>query len=297
VIFFGIVLRLILITAQPAAAETRARLLMGTLCTVTAEGPRAQEAITAAFEEIARLERVMSGFIPDSELSSFIRGAGAPFPASEDLRRVLRLSVDVCRASGGAFDVTYASPKESRGCESVGFLPDGRVRLRPGATVDLGGIGKGYALDAAAAALRSHGVTSALFNFGGQLLALGAWPAEALRPSAGAAALSFGLRDASASTSGDGERPGHIRDPRTGLPVRRAVNVTVVARTATSADAWDTPLYIAGLSALPAGVPVCALELPERGPVRYAGDCSPYPDLLRQAVPAVRRRSKERKTP
>ena len=121
-----------------------------------------------------------------------------------------------------------------------------------GLELDLGGYGKGLALDEAARVLRARGVESALLNFGGQVLALGcppgepgwvvelAHPADRTRPVA-----ELRLRDASISTSSNRERS-HVLDPRTGRSATWNATVTVIAPRGEAADALSTALLVAG---------------------------------------------------
>ena len=127
-----------------------------------------------------------------------------------------------------------------------------------GMGVDLGGIGKGMALDSAAVVLRLAGTTRGLLNFGGEVLAIGAWdisvadPRDRMRP-----AFQLTLRDAALSTSAQtergftagGRRFGHIIDPRTGEPVPFAGSVSALAPTGTDADALSTALLVMGREA------------------------------------------------
>ena len=241
----------------PEAAETlRARYLMGTVCEIRTLGPGAPEAATAAFEEIARLESAMTLYREESELSALNRGAGrGPFAASETLWEAVSSAIDYAERTGGAFDPTVL-PLLRRGPGALPSVGHARVSLDPrarsvrfgvpGMALDLGGIGKGIALDHAAAVLKRKGVSSAFINFGGQVYAMGAPPGERGWT---VEVPWFGeliVRDASVSTSGDSERPGHIVSPFTGLTVRRNVSVTVVAPTAAEADAWSTALYVIG---------------------------------------------------
>jgi thiamine biosynthesis lipoprotein len=147
---------------------------------------------------------------------------------------------------------------------------------RPGVAVDLGGIAKGYALDRAAAVLGALGVRDAQLNFGGEILALGAPRPEAAGPEApagggeaarsawavelaspvdrGKPAVVIRVRDASVSTSGQGERGievkgrryGHVLNPRTEQPVETRATVAVVCPSATRADALSTALLVMG---------------------------------------------------
>jgi thiamine biosynthesis lipoprotein len=250
---------LLLLTASaPVRAEitaTRARYVMGTVCEITATGPQAPEAVTEAFEEIERWDRILSSYKEESEASRMNRQAGsAPFPCSESLWEAVTLSLEMARRSAGAFDPTLTRD---------GFS---RVRLDPvkrsvtfeqeGLKLDFGGIGKGLALDHAARRLRRRGVAAALLNFGGQIYALGA-PAGKAAWTVESAAGPIPIKDASLSTSGDSERPGHIVSPFTGRPVR-GPDATVLAPSAAEADAWSTALYVTK-GRLPSTFAACTL--------------------------------------
>lgn len=266
-VFFALLL--ILSINKEAAAAVRARWLMGTLLEATLERDTDAPAAEAAFAEVARLEALLSTFRPESEVSLLNASAGSPARAvSEDLWRLLEASSKAWASSGGAFDPTFSSSPSARGFGRV-VLDSGRrmVFLPPGSRLDFGGIGKGYALDAAAAVLRARGVRRALLNFGGQVYALGRWRVET---PAGALTLT----DASAATSGDAERPGHIVDPATGASRRGPATATVIHASAAEADAWSKPLYLGGVAALPRGFSGCALYVPLAGaqPDRF-GDC------------------------
>ncbi|MEK7329528.1 MAG: FAD:protein FMN transferase [Candidatus Eisenbacteria bacterium] len=273
-------------TGAPAAAPARVervRYLMGTLCTASASADdtvQAGAALAAALDEIARLERVMSSWREDSELSLFNRAAGGgPVACSPDLAAVLDSALVLARLTDGAFDPTVeplvsawdlrgdgrlpgpaalAAARDLVGWPGLALDPNARTAhlARAGMGVDLGGIGKGFALDRAAATLARRGVTRALINLGGELLVLGggesvtvAHPAHRLSP-----VVEIPVADAAVSTSGQSERGftaggvryGHILDPRTGRPAPTAASVTVVCRSATRADALSTALLVMG---------------------------------------------------
>jgi thiamine biosynthesis lipoprotein len=133
----------------------------------------------------------------------------------------------------------------------------------PAIRLDLGGYAKGYALDKAAAYLRSQGVKNALINIGGNILALGAkggtpWRVGIQHPRRAGALATLELRDGEAiGTSGDyqrffelgGKRYCHLIDPRDGRPVQHTQAVTVVTRgehAGTLSDVASKPLFIAG---------------------------------------------------
>ena len=129
--------------------------------------------------------------------------------------------------------------------------------------LDLGGYAKGYALDRAAARMKSQGVNNALINIGGNILALGkkggeAWKVGIQHPRRAGALAMLELHDGEAiGTSGDyqryfelgGKRYCHLIDPRTGWPANQAQAVTVIAsgvRAGTLSDVASKPLFIAG---------------------------------------------------
>jgi thiamine biosynthesis lipoprotein len=161
----------------------------------------------------------------------------------------------------------------ARGDAGAGRLAIGwrHVRLRrpsrlvsfdvPGVGLDLGGIAKGMALDAAAGVLRRHGVRRALLDFGGQILAIGrpagvaGWAVGIADPDDRDRAIAMiGIADLSVATSANSERSvetprgrvGHILDPVAQRPARFVGSVTVASRDATSADALSTALFVMG---------------------------------------------------
>ena len=267
----------------------RTRLAMGTTLTLTVSGlPEAQalDAMEAAFAEVDRLETILTTWREESDASRLNRGAGGePQSFAPELLEVLERSVSWSERTGGAFDATVG-PLVSlwRKAASAGVPPGdaeieaaralvgcreievdarrNRARLaRAGASVDFGGIGKGYALDRAAAVLESRGARRALFDFGGQFLALDppegdrAWKIDVrdpARPDATAGAI--GLVRSSISSTADyergfdvaGKRVSHVFDPRTGRPVEGMLGATVVYASATGADALSTALYVMG---------------------------------------------------
>jgi thiamine biosynthesis lipoprotein len=263
----------------------RARVLMGTACTITASGfdsAWVSKSVDDAFGEIDRLDGVLSSWRQDSELSAVnAGGAERRIPCSPDLFAVLDSSLVIARETGGAFDPTIEplshvwdlrgagrvpSDSELAGAlQRVGFdmvqttpePPTVRFR-RDGMALDFGGIGKGYALDRAGALLRERRLPRALLNFGGELLAFSngqAWvieiadPEDRLRP-----AVRLVVRQGAVSTSGQGERfvtvdhqrYGHVIDPHGGRPLTTQATVTVIASSATRADGLSTALLVLG---------------------------------------------------
>ena len=236
-------------------------------------------AAKAAFARVAELENVMSDYQRDSELSRLSARAGTgPVGVSEDLFRVLAYAQKVSRDSDGAFDVTIGPlVKLWRRARKTGKLPSqaeineakSRVGwrlmkldlarrtvelLRSGMQLDLGGIGKGYAGDEAIATLRSHGVRSALFEAGGDIVVSDAPPQvkgwEVEMPSGDKVAL----RNEAISTSGDtaqytdvdGRRYSHVVDPKTGLGLSEHFIATIIASRGITTDALSTTATILG---------------------------------------------------
>lgn len=280
--------------APPAPGDpvVRGRWLMGAPCEVRAFGPPEQvgPVLERALDRIAELEQVMTTWRPDGELARLnarcgaADGSAAPHPVSPALARVLSSARAFADRTGGAFDPSIGPLLEAWGVHSGGREPSRAERQRAlartgwshfevstdppsvachraGMAFDLGAIGKGIALDEAAALLREAGFTRALLNFGGQVLALDAPPGTAgwLVDVADPADRARGTRTltlarSSLSVTGNAERAieaggrrrGHVIDPRTGEPVDRAAALLVLAPTATTADALSTALFVLG---------------------------------------------------
>ena len=267
----------------------RSRVTMGSplrLTAWTADEPAAVTAFDAAFADVDRLDRLMTVWRDDSDVQRLNAAAGRqPVPVSAETFEVLQAATDLAGLTGGNFDVTFAAldvwkfdhdidGRVPSHAEIAARLPlvdhtalvlDAPARTaflkRPGMRVNLGGIGKGYAVDRAASVLRAHGLEHFLIQFGGDLYAAGSrgdrpWRVG-LQDPRGAADQSFAtieLRDETFSTSGDyersfmrdGRRYHHIIDPHTGAPARGARSVTIVARRAVLADAIAKAVFVAG---------------------------------------------------
>ncbi|MHB9131652.1 MAG: FAD:protein FMN transferase [Armatimonadota bacterium] len=160
-----------------------------------------------------------------------------------------------------------AAAQSRVGIAHLSIAPEGRTvsPLLDGIYTNFGGIGKGYALDRAAEVLQAQGITAALLNFGGQVLVVGFppkqsfWTVEVRDPhdpwTEEKRLTEVRLTAGSISTSADyargltiqGRPYSHIIDPRTGQPVDGMLSVTVIASTATDADALSTGLYVLGM--------------------------------------------------
>ncbi len=248
----------------------------------------ARRASRAAFERIATLNTILSDYDPESELSRLSQSAGKnPVVASPDLYDVLDRSRAIYERSGGAFDVTIAPvgrlwrrarrdhklPDPLKLAEAAKLVGSDRMVLdraartvwlkTPGMKLDVGGIAKGYAAQAALDVLRKAGVPRALVGGAGDIAVGDAppgtrgWtiaiaPLEPGKPSPAPPALL--LVNSAVSTAGDaerfviidGRRYSHIINPATGQAVEDRASVTVVAPDGGTADALETTVYILG---------------------------------------------------
>ena len=264
---------------------------VGTECTaaVTAgrdDRRRARRALDAARAEVAACEAALSRFDASSDLSRLNRGAGSWVAVDVRLVEALQLALRARAATRGRFDPTvlpalvaagydrsFELLEERRPRRVEGWrggaaveIDEGtrRARLAPGAAVDLGGIGKGYAAARALDAMRSAwpSLPGALVDLGGDLALWGATPeggpwridvTDPRRP--GAVAGRLLLSGGGVATSGRDIRrfgPGgslhHLIDPATGEPARPGpLAVTVVAADAAEAEAHATALAISDL--------------------------------------------------
>lgn len=152
----------------------RARPLLGTLVDVQIEGPDAAAAVAAAFNEIAAVHALLSFHAHDSELQAINRAApGVRLQVDPRTLAVLRLASTLYEASARAFDCRVGALADAR--FPVAF--DGDVVIKQtGASMDLGGIAKGYAVDCAIDVLRDFPIERAVVNAGGDVRHYGVRP-------------------------------------------------------------------------------------------------------------------------
>ena len=272
---------------EPATSFVhKKKYVMGTVFEIVAynESPvRASDAIDKAFQEIVRLDEIMSNYKSDSALSRLNRAAH--FHAEvvpRDLYRVIEESLPYSRLSGGKFDISVgplvnlwkaamrgehvpSSAEEEKlrpcvGYQNIKLLPPDRIEFRsPCLQIDLGAIGKGYAVDRAVEILRAYGVERALINAGGSTIyAMGSPPGQTawlvhLRDPSNQIDPQVMLCDNSVSTSEQSlpsllgsNSAGHIIDPGTAIPAKTIFSVSVIAKTATASDALSTTLLLLG---------------------------------------------------
>lgn len=256
---------------------------LGSETTITALHPsqaRAALAVNAAFEELERVESLLSIYRPDSQVSRLNRAERLADP-HEHLLAVLDHAQCLSRRTGGAFDVTVQPLWQLfHEAQRRGTLPDeaaiaaarqlvdfralyvsrDEIRLgRQGSAITLNGIAQGYAADRVAAVLTEFGVEHALVN-AGELVPRGnstegdPWTVGIQHPRQADAYVALARLDGRAlATSGDyattfssGFRYHHLFDPRTGISPDELASVSVVAPTAMQADALSTAVFVLG---------------------------------------------------
>lgn len=266
---------------------------MGTVFTLTFYAPDSTAALAAAQAASTRIQELndlLTDYDPGSELMRLSRSpTNQPIPVHADLFPILQAAQHLARISDGAFDVTVGpyvrqwrrarrngqlpTPENlARAGQAVGWQKlalDPRHQtatlLAPNLQLDLGGIAKGWAADAALETLRQHGCPRAMVAASGDI-AVGdpppgapGWRVGLGLPGAAdtRTARELMLANAAVSTSGDteqfleldGVRYSHIVDPRTGLGVTNRLQVSVVARRAAQTDPLATVVCVLGEAA------------------------------------------------
>ena len=241
-----------------------------------------------AIEEILALDRQLNFFSARSEIAGINRRASrGPVRVEPRLFELLSLCKELWKRTGGSFDPTIGPlieawgftnqkaklPTEKEIEEALSRIGPDRIELdresrtvrflRDGVSINLGSIGKGYALDRAAEIMREHGVKHALLHGGtssvcaiGPMPGGGAWPVGLADPADSSTTIATVLlQDGGLGVSGNhlntrriGERRfGHVIDPRSGRPVEGRLLSAVVAESCAEADALSTALLCTGL--------------------------------------------------
>lgn len=247
---------------------------------------RAERLSRAVEAEARRIETKFSRYREASVVSEINRNAGrTPVAVDEETEMLVRSALDMTRMTQGRFDPTvgalrrvwdFKSNRVPSPEEVAALLPlvdadavsvrDRTVFLRkPGMEIDLGGVGKEYAVDRAARILETEGIRSAIVNFAGDVRTIGSrgdghpWKVGVADPH-DRARCRFAVRalgGAGIATSGDyergfvkdGVRYHHILDARTGWPARGLSSATAIAATAFRAGRFATAAFLLGAEA------------------------------------------------
>ncbi|MFZ4737413.1 MAG: FAD:protein FMN transferase [Bradymonadia bacterium] len=278
-------------TPAPIPLERREHDAMGTVFTLTVADALPPEVIDVAaaeaFAEIDRIEALISEWQPTSEISRVNAAAGkGPVVVSAETFECVSRGLEVSRATGGAFDLTWAAfrgvwkfgPDAPKGLPDKGVIEAARARVgwrqvrldprsrsielkKPGMALGMGGIGQGYGVAKASEKLRARGFRRFILDGGGDLYLEGEkapgvpWTVGVQHPrDRGRLTAEVRAANQSIITSGDyerffeldGRRYHHIIDLRTGYPAQKSVSATVFATDPTLADAFATGCFVLG---------------------------------------------------
>lgn len=292
-----VALCLAIVTRPPVQRYGDFHVVMGTFsrAIVIAKSDRvAERCDEAALEQQRRVDALMSDYDPNSEIGLVNRRAYTePVQVSAETFGVLKEAIRFSELSGGAFDVTIGPLKDlwhtaeltdvlptdeaiAEARSKVGYeklvLDDAARTVRftaEGMKIDLGGIAKGYGIDASVEAMKEQGAVGGIVDIGGDVRCFGRPPrgqdtwrvgiqnpaAASGEPGADQILLVLKIRDRAVTTSGDyrrftvvkGQKQSHIMDTRSGKGADQLVSVTIIAREAMTADALATAVNVLGL--------------------------------------------------
>jgi thiamine biosynthesis lipoprotein len=277
--------------ASPDGENTAEIYAMDTVMDLTAYGDHAAAALKSSEKKINTLEALLSRTKEDSEVSKLNRAGGTPTLVDGEVQSLISRAAALSAVTDGAFDITIAPVVSAWGFTTDSYqvppqaeldellthvssdnidLGNDGVTLKNGATIDLGGIAKGYTSDCVAEIFLAQGIESGKISLGGNVYVRGnkpdgsAWRVGVQDPanSEGYAGI-LSLTDAFAVTSGGyqryfeqgGKTYHHIIDPKTGYPAENGlVSVTVVmgydegsaTGSGTICDAFSTALFVMG---------------------------------------------------
>jgi len=212
-----------------------------------------RQAATAAWHELDRLESELSRYVETSDISRANRlRAGESVVIGDDTLECLLLAADIAMSTGHVFDVSYASDGVDLSSEASPFTLDPAAHLLMSHVsrlhLDLGAIGKGFALDRMGALLAEWEIPSACLQSGGSTALVLAPPVGhvgwAIGIGEGPTHQSLTLSNTALSGSGLAVKGEHLMDPRTGLPASRTDRAWALAPSAAISDALSTAFFV-----------------------------------------------------
>lgn len=269
---------------------TKTNFMLDTLVSIQAFGPDASDAIEKAFARIDDIEKKMTSKADFSEVISINELAGRDFyKVSPDTFFVIKKGLYFSNLSEGKFDITVGPlvklwgigteharvPSKAEISKILPLVDYRQIELdeknnsvflkRPGMSIELGGIAKGYAADEAVKILRQNGIKHGTVDLGGNIVVIGTkpdgklWKIGIQNPffkTRGSIVATVEVADKTLVTSGpyeryiekDGKIYHHILDTRTGFPVENELmSVTIIAESSIDADALSTTVFAMGL--------------------------------------------------
>ena len=285
---FSLILTLIPHSANPSNLYKFHQVAMGTVIEITLIGDNEEAANMAAlraFQEVKRIEQLMSPWIESADVFRINQSAGKErVKISPETLEVIKKAQEISELSDGRFDITIGPlaelwrkarekkipPFAEEVKEKLGLVNfknieeidrEGKVFLKKkGMAIDLGGIAKGYAVDRAFELLKSLGYKNLIVNAGGDLRVGGLkdnqpWSIGIQHPRESKNFLArISISDMAVATSGDyerffiygGKRYHHIFNPKDGFPTDDCQSVTVLCKEGMMADALATAVFVLG---------------------------------------------------
>ncbi len=286
-LFFSFILILHPSSSQSSNLFKHHQVAMGTMIEIILMGDDeepANKAALQAFQEMKRIETLMSPWIDSSDVTRINRSAGKEWvKVSPETMEVIKKAKEISELSEGGFDITVAplvdlwrkarekktppSMEDVKGksdlvnFKNIGIDPEGKVFLKKkDMAIDLGGIAKGYAVDRAFKLLKSLGYKNLIVNAGGDLRVGGTknkqpWSIGIQNPRESQEILArISVSDTAIATSGDyekyfifqGKRYHHIFNPKDGFPTEDSQSVTIIAKDCITADGLATAVFVLG---------------------------------------------------
>jgi FAD:protein FMN transferase len=286
-LFFSFILILHPPSSQSSNLFKYHQVAMGTVIEITLiadDEEAANKASLQAFQEIKRIETLMSPWLDSSDVTRINRSAGKErVKVSPETFEVIQKAQEISELSKGGFDISIGPLtelwREARkkkippsiedvkrkldlvDFKNIGINPEGKVLLKKeGMAIDLGGIAKGYGVDRAFDVLMSLGYKNLIVNAGGDLRVGGfknnqPWAIGIQDPRNPQKIMAkVSVTDTAVATSGDyekffiyeGKRYHHIFNPRDGFPTEGCQSVTILYKDGMTADALATAVFVLG---------------------------------------------------